>query len=204
MKSALAQNSLWLCRTAKPSSEGYESKGTEHETTCWLRHLSEPDTLALVRSGMWEVIPLRDYGVAMWFVPLSLVLITHCLYSSKAQVLLLPSVNEQSFQQHLLFLSSFLYLVSLVSHGSAETPETTVFELLVRKSGELLNWREEWWKERLIIWEKGDRHPNNFWFNLRKKKSGLLEKGLNTTQNCCKILCPVSHANSGHYSFHHL
>lgn len=47
MKSSLGQNSLLLCRTAKASSES-GSEGTEHETICWLRHLSEPVTVALI------------------------------------------------------------------------------------------------------------------------------------------------------------
>lgn len=51
MKSSLAQNSLLLCRTAKQSLE-YGSEGTEHETICWLRHLSEPVTMALILSAM--------------------------------------------------------------------------------------------------------------------------------------------------------
>lgn len=62
LKSAVAQDSLQLCRAAKPSSEGQESKGTEHEIASWLGDLSESDTLTLILSDMWEASTLRNCG----------------------------------------------------------------------------------------------------------------------------------------------
>lgn len=51
MKTALAQNSLWLRRTAKPSSEGINPREQSMKQPANL-DTSEPDALALILSGM--------------------------------------------------------------------------------------------------------------------------------------------------------
>lgn len=140
MNSSLAQDSLLLGRTVKPSS-GYGSEGKNHGTICWLSHLSEPDTMTLILSAMWEVNPFHDYGVAMWLSAtgiFTVIFSIHWFHSKEAQVLLLPSLNEWSFQRHLLFLSLFLCLVSLVCHEVLKLLKRWSLKLLLRKSGELL------------------------------------------------------------------
>lgn len=196
MKTVLTQSSLWLGRTAKPSSEGYESKRTQHEAACWLRHLSEswcfgPDSKCFVRSqpSPW-----------LWGSHV----VCAAFFSSDHALIVLS--NAFSFSPYFSVLFSFclmgmLKLLKLWSlNGWLENLESSwtgggrvcvmkgAFDYLIKKS-QILTTSD-------FVSEKNKAKQN--------KKLSFWKKGFSTTQNCHRMLCHVSCANSGHNIFRHL